>query len=57
MLIVPVLLLLFGQLAGVIVLGPALALGIGLILALIAAFALWIATQLFQREAILTRWR
>ncbi|TMC67440.1 MAG: ABC transporter permease [Chloroflexi bacterium] len=56
-LIVPVLLLLFGQLAGVIVLGPALALGIGLILALIAAFALWIATQLFQREAILTRWR
>ena len=52
-----VLALLFGQLAGVIVLGPALALGIGLILALTAAFALWIATQLFQREAILTRWR
>ena len=56
-LVVPVLGLLFGQLAGVIVLGPALALGIGVILAIIAAVALWFATQLFQREVILTRWR
>jgi len=56
-LILPVLSLLFGQLAGVIVLGPALALGIGGILALIAAGALWVATRLFQREVILTRWR
>ena len=56
-LIVPVLLLLFGQLAGVIVLGPALALGIGVLLAIVAAVALWIATRLFQREVILTRWR
>jgi ABC-2 type transport system permease protein len=56
-LVVPVLVLLFGQLAGVIVLGPALALGIGVILAVIAAGALWAATQLFQREVILTRWR
>jgi hypothetical protein len=52
-----VLALLFGQLAGVIVLGPALALGIGVILAIIAAGALWVATRLFQREVILTRWR
>ena len=56
-LVVPVLGLLFGQLAGVIVLGPALALGIGAILAIVAAVALWAATRLFQREVILTRWR
>jgi len=56
-LIVPVLGLLFGQLAGVIVLGPALALGIGVMLAIIAAGAVWAATRLFQREVILTRWR
>jgi ABC-2 type transport system permease protein len=56
-LVVPVLALLFGQLAGVIVLGPGLALGIGVILAMIAAGALWVATRLFQREVILTRWR
>ena len=56
-LVVPVLALLFGQLAGIIVLGPALALGIGVVLAAIAAFALWLAARLFQREVILTRWR
>lgn len=56
-LVVPVLGLLFGQLAGVVVLGPALALGIGVTLAIIAAVALWVATRLFQREVILTRWR
>jgi ABC-2 type transport system permease protein len=56
-LVVPVLGLLFGQLAGVVVLGPGLALGIGVILAIIAAVALWVATRLFQREVILTRWR
>jgi ABC-2 type transport system permease protein len=56
-LVVPVLALLFGQLAGVIVLGPGLALGIGVILAFIAAGALWVAARVFQREVILTRWR
>ena len=56
-LVVPVLGLLFGQLAGVVVLGPALALGIGVILAVIAAGAVSVATRLFQREVILTRWR
>jgi ABC-2 type transport system permease protein len=56
-LVVPVLGLLFGQLAGVIVLGPALALGIGAVLAVIAAASLWFAARLFQREVILTRWR
>ena len=56
-LVVPVLGLLFGQLAGVVVLSPAVALGIGIILAFIAAGALWFASRLFQREVILTRWR
>jgi ABC-2 type transport system permease protein len=56
-LIVPVLLLLFGQLSGVIVLGPALALAVGVVLAVIGAVALSFAGRLFQREAILTRWR
>ena len=56
-LVVPVLGLIFGQLAGVVVLGPGLALGIGVILAFVAAGALWVATRLFQREVILTRWR
>jgi ABC-2 type transport system permease protein len=56
-LVVPVVGLLFGQLAGVIVLGPALALGIGAVLAVVAAASLWFAARLFQREVILTRWR
>jgi ABC-2 type transport system permease protein len=56
-LVVPVVGLLFGQLAGVIVLSPALALGIAVVLAIVAAGALWVATRLFQREVILTRWR
>ncbi|MDQ2912108.1 MAG: ABC transporter permease [Chloroflexota bacterium] len=56
-LVVPVVGLLFGQLAGVIVLSPPLALGIGVVLAIVAAGALWAATRLFQREVILTRWR
>jgi ABC-2 type transport system permease protein len=56
-LVVPVLLLLFGQLSGVIVLGPALAVAIGVVLAAIGAGALWLAGRLFQREVILTRWR
>ena len=56
-LVVPVVGLLFGQLAGVIVLSPALALGIGVVLAVVAAGALWVATRLFEREVILTRWR
>jgi len=56
-LVVPVVGLLFGQLAGVIVLGPALAVSIGVVLAVVAAGALWLATRLFRREVILTRWR
>jgi ABC-2 type transport system permease protein len=56
-LVVPVMALLLGQLAGVVVLSPALALGIGVVLAVVAAGALWVAARLFQREVILTKWR
>jgi ABC-2 type transport system permease protein len=54
--VVPILLLFFGQLAGVLVLSPALSLGATAVLALVAALAIWGATRLFQREVILTRW-
>jgi ABC-2 type transport system permease protein len=54
--IVPLLALFFGQLVGVIVLSPAFALGMAVILAVIAALAVWGATGVFQRENILTRW-
>jgi ABC-2 type transport system permease protein len=54
--VVPILLIFFGQLAGVLVLSPALSLGATAVLAFVAVFALWGATRLCQREVILTRW-
>lgn len=56
-LIVPVMLLFFGQMLGLFVLNPAVALLFSLVLALVAVGLLWLATQVFQREKILTRWR
>ena len=56
-LIVPVLFLLFGQLTGVLVLSPLVAALVAVALALVAAATLRLASSLFQREAILTRWR
>jgi ABC-2 type transport system permease protein len=56
-LVIPFVLLFVGQLAGLVVLGPALVLVASVVLALIAALALWGVTRLFQREVILTRWR
>ena len=56
-LIVPVLGLLFGQLTGELVLNVPFALVGALVLALCALVALRLATDLFAREAILTRWR
>jgi ABC-2 type transport system permease protein len=54
--VVPILLIFFGQLAGVLVLSPALSLGATAVLALVAGLAIWGASRLFQREVILTRW-
>ncbi|TMD60767.1 MAG: ABC transporter permease [Chloroflexi bacterium] len=56
-LIVPVLGLLFGQLSGVLVLNLPFALLGALVLGFFAFVALRLATDLFGREAILTRWR
>ena len=54
--VLPFLLFFFGQLTGLIVLGPLAALRAALALGLIAAAAVWAATRLFQREVILTKW-
>jgi ABC-2 type transport system permease protein len=54
--VIPLLLLFFAQLLGVLVLSPGVALIIAAVLAVIAALFIWIATRLFQREVILTRW-
>jgi ABC-2 type transport system permease protein len=54
--IVPVLLIFFGQLAGLLILSPLLALSFVGVLAAIAALSLHLATRIFQREIILTRW-
>jgi len=54
--IVPIMGLFAGQLFGLVVLNLAFVLGLSLCLALVAAFAIWLATRMFRREAILTRW-
>jgi ABC-2 type transport system permease protein len=56
-LVVPVLLLLFGQLSGALVISVPFALAGAAVLAVLAVVALRLATGLFAREAILTRWR
>ncbi|MFM8321609.1 MAG: ABC transporter permease subunit [Chloroflexota bacterium] len=55
--IVPVLAVFFGQIAGLFVLNSRLVLLIGLALVLIDALMVYMAVQLFQRETILTRWK
>ena len=55
--IIPLMAIFFAQMAGALVLNIPVALAAALVLALIAAVSLWAAVQLFQREAILTRWR
>ena len=54
--VVPFLAVFFGQLSGVLVLSPLIALVAAIMLAVVAGFAVWGATLLFQREVILTRW-
>jgi len=53
--VVPFLAVFFGQLSGVLVLSPLIALVAAIMLAVIAGFAVWGTTLLFQREVILTR--
>ncbi len=54
--ILPVIAVLIGQFSGLLVLSPLFSLGAALVLALLAAIAIWFATRRFQRETILTRW-
>jgi ABC-2 type transport system permease protein len=54
--ILPVMGLFMGQMFGVLAVSPGVVLAGALLLAVIAAIALWITVALFQRETILTRW-
>ncbi len=56
-LVLPIATVIIGQVAGLLVLRPALVLAAAAILAALAALAVWGAVRLFQREVILTRWR
>jgi ABC-2 type transport system permease protein len=55
--IVPFLMIFFGQLIGILVLSPSIALAAALVLAAVAALAIWGAARIFRRETILTRWK
>jgi ABC-2 type transport system permease protein len=56
-LIVPVLGLFFGQMAGLFILNRQLITIISLLLIAIDALVIYLAIRVFDREAILTRWR
>lgn len=56
-LILPVLLLMFGQIGGFIILNPQLMMIVAVVLILLDIAAIYIGAKLFQRETILTRWR
>jgi ABC-2 type transport system permease protein len=56
-LVLPVVTFVAGQVTGRLVLSPALAVGLTVVLALLAALTLLVASRLFAREAVLTRWR
>jgi ABC-2 type transport system permease protein len=55
--ILPLLLLLFGQIAGVVILNSKLMIGIAVALALIDVGLIAAGARLFEREAILTKWK
>jgi ABC-2 type transport system permease protein len=55
--ILPILGLFFGQISGLLLINSKLILLLSLVLALIDAALIYIAVRIFQREAILTRWK
>lgn len=55
-LILPIMLVFFGQITGLLVLSPLVALLGAVILGLLAVVSVWLTTRIFQREAILTKW-
>jgi ABC-2 type transport system permease protein len=54
--ILPIMLVFFGQLIGFLALSPLVAIVGSVVLAFIAVVILWITTYMFQRDSILTRW-
>ncbi|MEO5950930.1 MAG: ABC transporter permease subunit [Chloroflexia bacterium] len=54
--IIPVVLVIAGQFTGLIILSPIFSVILAIVLALLAVLTIWIATRVFAREAILTRW-
>ena len=57
MVVVPVLVLVFSQLSGALILNVGLSLLVSLSLLPVVALTDWLALQLFRRETILTRWK
>jgi ABC-2 type transport system permease protein len=55
--ILPLLAVFFGQIAGLFVLNSALILILCVVLALVDILMIYLAVHLFQRETILTRWK
>jgi ABC-2 type transport system permease protein len=55
--VVPLLGLLFGQVAGLLVLNAALMVAVAAVLAVVDAGLVYLGARLFQRETILTQWR
>ncbi len=55
--IVPILVGLFGQMAGLFVLSTTVISLVALVLLLLDVFFLYIASEIFERESILTRWK
>ncbi|MDD5370141.1 MAG: ABC transporter permease subunit [Anaerolineaceae bacterium] len=55
--IVPLLVLLFGQIAGLLVVNAKLMLGVAAVIALVDVGVIYLGAQLFQRETILTKWK
>jgi len=55
--VVPFMGMFFSQLAGLQVLGPIFTLSVGVVLVPLAIFSVWVASRIFQREVILTRWK
>jgi ABC-2 type transport system permease protein len=55
--ILPLLLLLFGQVAGLVILNRSLVVTVAVVLVLVDALLFRLAVRLFDRETILTRWR
>jgi ABC-2 type transport system permease protein len=55
--LIPLLAVFFGQLAGLFIINRQLILAAAVVLALVDAIAVYLAVRLFQRETILTRWK